>query len=290
MESLERLSARRQTMEGLGSIFRTMKTLSAVLVKQVEARQAELAEFETANRLSLTALLHDRPAVTPTPALTDGCLGWFVFGAERGFCGRFNERILSFMADEARLETGIAEMMPIGTRLSEKMIEEGMSVEAMAQLPATPQGLEPLLQTLLQKVRVWQEDGVAQITALYTQRSESGALLPVKQVLWPIPFETLERAQQSEWPTNKSPLVFANRVETMTLVLRQLLKSGLVNACMNSMLSESSARLANLQVAEDNINQHLEELQQKHNTLRQSTITAELQDITAAFDMISSRA
>jgi F0F1-type ATP synthase gamma subunit len=165
-----------------------------------------------------------------------------------------------------------------------------MSVEAMAQLPATPQGLEPLLQTLLQKVRVWQEDGVAQITALYTQRSESGALLPVKQVLWPIPFETLERAQQSEWPTNKSPLVFANRVETMTLVLRQLLKSGLVNACMNSMLSESSARLANLQVAEDNINQHLEELQQKHNTLRQSTITAELQDITAAFDMISSRA
>ena len=290
MQNLERLAAQRKTMESLGSIFRTLKTLSAVMVKQVDARQSELAQFDQANWLSLTAVLQALPPVTGAVSPDIGRPAWIVIGAERGFCGRFNERVLAFAASEMHAGTGTPRLISVGSRLSEKSIEEGLHPEKNLPLPATPQGLEPLLQKLLQQVDQWQSNGVGQINALYTRRTDKRALPLVNQVLWPIPLQRLQHAQQASWPTRQRPLILADKVEAMQIILRQVLKTSLLMACMSSMLCESSARLANLQIAEENINQRLDELKQMHNTLRQSAITAELQDITAAFDLVASRA
>jgi F-type H+-transporting ATPase subunit gamma len=289
MQTLERISAQRKTMEDLGSIVRTMKTLSAVMVKQVEARRSDLEQFERTNWLALSALLKKLPILQATEVSVSKQQAWIVIGSERGFCGRFNEQIMASIQSASQNKSPVRHLTTLGTRFSEKVLEHGISADLSAPLPATPEGLENLLSQLMLQVDAWQHEGTAQVRILHNKRRAAGGLEVSNETVWPIPIEQLQAAQSLAWPTRQQPLVLADPAAAFQVTLRQFLKTSLLKACMESMLCESSARLSRLQVAEDNISQRLEDLKQIHNTLRQGEITSELQDITAAFDLTTSQ-
>lgn len=288
MQSLERLVATRNTMEDLGSIVRTMKTLSAVTVKHIEARRISLERFERATWLSLATLLKQAPRIASAEEKVSTSTAWILIGAERGFCGRFNERLITHVQSAAEAGSVPAKLLTLGSRFSEQMAEQGFKLDLSQPLPATPEGLEALSTRLMNQVDAWNKDGATQIKLIHTQREENGALAIAQKVIWPVPISALRKAQKLQWPTRQHPLVLAEPVAALHLILRQVSRASLISACMESLLCESSARLARLQIAEENIAQRLEDLRQMHNTLRQSAITSELQDITAAFDLAHS--
>lgn len=276
-------------MEDLRSIVATMKTLSAVMLNQLESRLNQLNAFDRTTRLGLSAVLKNSPLLAPASPPIEGAVAWIVIGAERGFCGRFNERIAEYLLAERCADQDLPLLFFVGTRLSEKLLEYGLNCEGTAPLPATPEGLEQLQETLLGKINQWRNQGISQINTIHTQRVEVSRFEIVDQIVWPISAEDLLDAQQADWPTRQHPMVFDEPVEAIQFILRQMLKTRLLLACVDSMACESGARLANLQTAEENIDQRLDELNHLHNSQRQSAITAELQDITAAFDLVLAR-
>jgi len=292
MANLERLTARLRTMKGLGSIVHTMKTLSAVMVKQIEVKQAELAKFKHANWMGLSAALQGSNLLAHSALDGNENEAWIIVGAERGFCGQFNKRLVEFATDKVvhhKALTGANMLTAVGTRFSEKLTEQGLKTEMIEALPATPEGLEHLLSTLLDQIDHWRRCGGTKVHIAYTERSATGKLVIATHQIWPTQVETLRSAMETPWPTRQKPLILAKRIDLIGSILRQLLRARLLNACMESMICESSARLSNLQVAEDNINHRLDELTQLHHTQRQAEITAELMDIIAAFDMSAAK-
>ena len=67
-------------------------------------------------------------------------------------------------------------------------------------------------------------------------------------------------------------------------VIRQYLFSAVYRAAAESLASEHASRLASMQAAVRNIEEHLEELRGEFRHLRQATITEEMLDIVTGFE------
>src|SRR6056297_2306790 len=91
METLETLSEMLETTGDIQSIVRTMKSLSAVSIRQYEQAEAAMSGYEKTIDLGLTALLLERRArglpLPATIAQETGKNALIVIGSDRGLCG-----------------------------------------------------------------------------------------------------------------------------------------------------------------------------------------------------------
>ena len=69
-------------------------------------------------------------------------------------------------------------------------------------------------------------------------------------------------------------------------MIREYLFVSLFRAFAESLASENASRLASMQVAERNIDDHLKALTTESRQLRQMTITSELLDIISSFESL----
>ena len=64
MEMLEALTKKISTIENLKSVVRTMKSLSAVSIRQYETAEAAIAEYHRTIELGLQVVLRANPQIT----------------------------------------------------------------------------------------------------------------------------------------------------------------------------------------------------------------------------------
>ena len=79
-----------------------------------------------------------------------------------------------------------------------------------------------------------------------------------------------------------------DKYKLTSALFRQYFFVILYRACAESLKSESTSRLAAMQMAEKNITERLNELNTQFNQQRQTTITEELLDIVAGFEALNS--
>ena len=77
--------------------------------------------------------------------------------------------------------------------------------------------------------------------------------------------------------------------ELFQRLIREYLFVSLFRAFAESLASENASRLASMQVAERNIEEHLHALTTESRQLRQMTITSELLDIISAYEALRDR-
>ena len=70
-------------------------------------------------------------------------------------------------------------------------------------------------------------------------------------------------------------------------LIHEYLFSSFFKACAESLVSENASRLAAMQRAEKNIDELLDELNHKFNSLRQSSIDEELFDVVSGFEAMN---
>lgn len=291
MASLERLTGLIDTLESLNSIVTIMKTLAAVTIKQLEARQFGLNDAARVNALGLKVALNALPEAWPPPTPRPISSAVIIIGSERGFCGHFNERVVQHLIEASSHDpkSSHAKRLILGTRLASRFEENGLAFEQSLSLPSTPEGLEGTLTQLLEQIEAWHQAETTQITLIATRQTQQNELGIVEQCIWPTPIVKLQDAQRQPWPSRRRPQVLGDAFHTVRFALRQMLKTDLLEACLTSMISENTARLASLQVAEDNLGKKLVGLSQTRNAHRQRAITEELLDISSGFNLSSER-
>jgi len=125
METIEALSARIETTQDIQSIVRTMKSLSAVSIRQYESAVTALSDYARAVELGLQAVLRNEGVATAAREPEDGNHAAVVIGSDRGLCGRFNERISDFVSrhigerSQQRQET--TRILAIGERAAARL-------------------------------------------------------------------------------------------------------------------------------------------------------------------------
>jgi F-type H+-transporting ATPase subunit gamma len=290
METLETLSKRIATTTDLQSIVRTMKSLSAVSIRQYEHAVSALREYNRATELGLQVLLGESSFPDAGPEQTDGPTAAIIFGSDHGLCGRFNEQIGSFAQREMR-ERDVPDAdrlyLVVGVQAASRLEAMGQPIDECFYLPGSVSGLTATAQSVLLKIDEWRSArGIARVLVFYNSRSAEQVASPICLQLLPLDLGWLQRLAKRRWPSHVLPTHTMTRRVLFSYLIREHLFVTIFRAGAESMASEHATRLASMQAAEHNIQEHLEEMTGAFHRRRQQGITEELLDIVAGFETL----
>lgn len=290
METLETLSDLLETTGDIQSIVRTMKSLSAVSIRQYEEAEAAIAGFAETVDLGLTAVLRNSRVLgpeLPVPSHAHGAReGVIVIGSDRGLCGRYNEIIARAATD--RIGTHTAVLAVIGARVAARLEAEGHKADRLFVLPSAVAGMTPLVGRIIVDIDRWRrERGVDRVTVLHNRHEGTSRAVPTRHVLLPIPSDDLRRLSEMPWPGLGLPFFRMTPEDLLSWLVRQRLFVMLYRALAEALASEHATRLAAMQSAERNIKERRDLLLSAYRLKRQETITREMLDVISGFEAVS---
>lgn len=289
MPTIEELKHKITTADDLKSVVKTMKALAAVSIHQYEKAVDSLAEYNRTLEMGWQILLQResqmllKPKVSPPKKA-----GLVVFGSDWGMCGQFNERIADYtqkaLCDRDR-ETSIVN---VGAKIATCLQTKGYSCDASFNLPSSVTGITTVVRQIVLTLENWREqDRIDRIDLIYNC-IDSGVHYQTRQLqIFPLNFNWLRRLEQQKWSGSSLPIFTMDRNNLASALFRQYFFVALYRACAESLKSESTSRLAAMQMAEKNITERLDELNIQFNQQRQTTITEELLDIAAGFEALN---
>jgi F-type H+-transporting ATPase subunit gamma len=290
METLETLSEMLETTGDIQSIVRTMKSLSAVSIRQYEQAEQALSGYEQALELGLTAMLQDRASRgLPLPGAFGAAPGrdaLIVIGSDRGLCGRYNEVIARAALDCI----GDADMRltVIGARAAARLDAAGHPADSLFLLPGSVTGMARLVQDLIIEIERWTRAlGVGRVRVLHNRREAGSKAVATERALVPLPESYLRRLLHSDWPGRGVPYFRMESDDLLSSLVQQRLFVVLYRALAEALASEHASRLAAMQAAERNIEERRDDLNAAYRQMRQETITRELMDVVAGFEAVS---
>lgn len=289
MKTLEALQRELDTSTDLQAIVRTMKVLAAVSIRQYERAQESLQQYNYNVEMGLQAVLKQCPAISNNKKNTSPILGAVIFGSDHGLCGRYNESIAEFAHNELNKiisKQDSPRILVVGTRVEASLQEMGQTVEDSFWVPGTVETITCTVQKILLKIDQWQQDGVEKILLFHHARQQRGNYPPQTLQLLPVDLSGYNHKQKKPWPSRSVPQFTQPTKKLLSSLIRQQLFIKLFSACAESLAGEHASRLMSMQVAEKNIQQHLEVLTANYRQQRQGQITEELLDVVSGFEAL----
>lgn len=290
MQTLETLRRRITSTESLHSVVRTMKVLSMTSIRQCEEAVASLADYARTVRLGLRIALRHRPREgVRLPTVASGHLGVIVFGSAWGMCGRFNENLAQYAADQLGDERSAGRvLLVLGEYVGRALEAQGLPPDERMAVPESVEGITGHVQDLLVTIERWRvEQRIDRVLLFYHASTSGTGYAPQRQRLLPLDAYWLEQLEREPWPTRMVPTFRLEWEALFAALVRQYLFISLYRAFAESLASEHSSRLAAMQMAEDNVEERLDELNARFHRMRQNAITEELLDITSGFEALS---
>lgn len=292
MDTLETLSASIKTTEGIQSIVRTMKSLSAASIHQYERAADAVAKYSDTVDRGLQVVLRDRDiphAGWQTETGAGGRSAVIVIGSDRGMCGRFNDRIASFASTHLLQEqtaAGKPLLAVMGIRAVSRLSTEGHQADEIMALPGSAGGLARSAQEVIAYIdRLSRAETVTQVDLIHNTRTGGVGSAPVARRLMPVAPGYLEGLAKKPWPSRSLPMFRMEAEALLRWLLREHIFVTIYRALAESLASEHASRLASMQNAEHNISDRQEELLASFRQKRQENITRELLDLIVGFEV-----
>lgn len=295
MELLETLKHKIAGAKDMQSIVKTMKSLAAANMRQYEMAAEATAAYYRTIEMGLEVILRNKPALTvkevKTKRVENQHLGAVIFGSTQGMCGQFNDKISSFALEQMKA-FGVSEenrtVLAMGERVAASLEESGQPVEHHIPISGSLVDITSMMYEVLTITERWRkEGGLIKIILFYNALKSKTSYNPVTLTLYPINPEFLSKFKGREWQSRSLPTFTMDWNKLFSSLIRQYLFILLYRAFVESLASENASRLASMQTAEKNIEEHLEDLNAKFRNLRQASVTAELLDIVSGFEALT---
>lgn len=281
--SIEILQRKIKTTQDLREIVSNMKTLSSVSILQYNQANAVLEKYQRNLQDAIHVLaLHDGipPSVSkqsPHPRYL-----FIIIGSDNGMVGRFNrdltERVQKFMKAE-KIAASDAYFITIGKRLSALSEQAHFNVLTGYATSNSVKAVVSLAETVI--LRLEQAMRRQRVTNIYTcfhRRSGNSVSVNLQRIL-PVDAEGLLKLKKKKWDTNNIPMLPVNKDDMFAALVGEILMIALSKQINASLAAEHYIRMTNMQNAEKNIDESLEELNLEFQQQRQEEITGELIDV-----------
>jgi F-type H+-transporting ATPase subunit gamma len=262
-ELLRRIGA----LEDIGQIMRSMQNLAYLEARKLGRFLASQHGVVAGIEGAAVHLLHHHPRLTPSESAGDAPL-YLVIGAERGFCGGFDEPVRAAL--EKRPNAAEAGLVVVGARLAvllegdARLLSVLPGASAAEEVPAVLAALVELLNPLLGG----QE---RPLVALY--RDEASGRVEAKSVLPPFPAAGAATGPQ----TAARPVLYLAPRRLMALLAEHYLFAVLHAILYSSLAAENRQRVRHLEGARTRLSERIADLQLRANVLRQEEITEEIE-------------
>lgn len=291
METAESLRRTITVTTELQSVVKTMKALAGVNIRQYERVVTAVGEYNRTIEMGLQiALRHLSPLALPARYAPGRKLGAIIFGSDQGMCGQLNDQVVTHSMRALGKLLGRREsqaILAVGARAASQIESLGRKPERTVEVPSSAQSITAAVEEVLRTIEAWHFDRGIEFVVLFHARPVSGAWYRVRGIrLLPVDAEWINGLMAKPWPSKVVPLSTMNETQLFQLLIHEYLFVSLFRALAESLASENASRLASMQVAERNIEDHLHSLNAASRQLRQSSITSELLDIIASFEAL----
>lgn len=272
----------------LQSVVRTMKALAASSIVQYERSVRALGDYSRTVELGLRVTLRGAGILRPGRLSDSGRIGVVVFGSDQGLVGQFNDRVADHAMETLAALPGTPRVWAVGERVHARLEDEGLALAGLFPVPNSVQAVIPLVGQILVEHESDQRTEEDSALHLFYNRPAPGAVYaPVHQQLLPLDEAWHRDLAMLPWPTPSLPEVVGDLSSTLGALIREHLFVSLFRACAESLASENASRLAAMERADRNIEELLEDMNGSFHRLRQSSIDAELFDVTAGYEALS---
>ncbi len=290
----EELRKKIKSARDLYEIVRTMKSLAAVSMRHYQKAVESVAEYFRTVELGLQVVLRGGPpGMLPVAGEKHAGLVAVVFGSDRGLCGSFNGRIVSYAMEVMHEHQDRHEKRTIlcaGEQAAVLFEAEGQPIAEFVPVPDSLQGIVSQVHHLVIKIEELQRSGtIGSVVLFHNRLMAKSAYEPVFSRLLPIDSDWLEELRGRRWETNAQPAFTMDRIALFSSLVRQYLFVMLYRAFVESMAAENASRLSSMHAAEKNIEERLDGLVSRYRQQRQNSITAELLDIVSGFKALKDR-
>ncbi len=293
MEQAEELKRKIDNARDLHSVVKTMKTLAAVNIRSYEKAVRSLEIYFRTVELGFRILLNQSTANFVNKlveAKQKGKTLIIVFGSERGMSGQFNQKAAAFtheLIESRNFKADDFRLLPVGDRIISRLEDKYLKDSKAFPIAGSLKEIIPILQKLLVHVEsLNRKRNIKSIIVIHNSPSSAASYEPHYKNLLPLDKKWLHEIRSREWDSNSLPFYRTDWTELYSALLREYFFTVLYRAFAESLAAENAGRLASMQAAEKNIEEHLEELNSKFNTQRQNAITNELMDIVSGFEAL----
>jgi len=290
MEELESLKRKIKNAEDLQSVVKIMKTISASNIREYEESVESLNQYNRTIEMGLQIVMMNKPDdLLLTKSGGRKSLGAVVFGSDQGLCGSFNDQIANYVIDKLKgIEHETRSVIAVGERVISRLEEAGQPIDAHFSSFGTHQGITQIMLDVLVELEEWRmKRGIDKIVLFYNKSGQDAAFRPHMVSLFPLDMDWLRTLAEKKWPCRTLPTFSMDADKLFASLVRHYLFFSLYRAFVESLASENASRLASMQMAEKNIEEHLNELSVQFHRRRQASITSELLDVVTGFEAIT---
>lgn len=281
-QSLEALSRRKDSLQGIRGIVHTMKTLSVINAAPYDHAARAIGAYHQTLLDGLQALLHQTPPdQTARPA--PGLRVLIVFGSDHGLCGNYNQALAGHVAGHA----ADRRVLCVGAQMEGALHDHAISPEKTFFPPASVDGIGRLANLLTRHLDSLRQgaDDIAVSLACFARDGTNGQRPEITSLL-PLDAALLQELQRKPRTSRSLPLFTMPPPDLFRALIRAHLFAGLFRAAAEALVTENAARLALMQQAEQAVDERLEELTSETRAVRQSEITTELLDVIIGFEAL----
>ncbi|MDD4520269.1 MAG: F0F1 ATP synthase subunit gamma [Alphaproteobacteria bacterium] len=292
--AMELLKRRIKTTTDLREIVSTMKSLSAVSILQYDEAEKSLIQYRKTILKGLQGLLK-RNAIqnlpVRMPSLKNKTL-FILIGSDNGLVGKFNrdlvEKSNQYITDAGLNEKDVTYIL-FGKRLLSLL--KGRQIHSHFSLLNSVSVINSTAILVIREVdALLQTHGIKNIVLFHNKRGQGLSLPKVEQTLiYPLTPDFFIKLKQTKWATNKIPFFSISPKKLYSSFIQELLIADVSLALANSLSAEYHTRLINMQAAEKNIDENLEEMTLQYQQARQEAITSELIDIITGASLLKKK-
>jgi F-type H+-transporting ATPase subunit gamma len=268
VEQLPRLQARISSLSELRDLMQALRALAASHIQEADAalggirRYVDIVEGAIASVADMLVLddAHASSSAAPDARILVAVC------SEHGFVGGFNEQVLDRAQEEIRPQCRLG---IIGRRGMIAAEERGLETAWNVPMATHVGGVPGVTRRVANRLA-----GVSEADIIFAHSVPGGGFEVEKKTVLPLDPALLAGSQRRSPPLHQiAPEVLLQRLAG------EYLFAEITRAIMESLASESAARLMVMQSADRNIDDKLQALRRSENVLRQEAITSELLDV-----------
>jgi F-type H+-transporting ATPase subunit gamma len=280
MARAEVIAAQIGSLKELLEIVAALRAIAAVQMQQSQRSLDAIRDYAQIIRRALAEAATLIPEDGSSPAVGGAERpGLVVFCSEHGFCGAFNEPLISAAAEALKSAPNLR-LIFVGNRGAQRSSERGLR-PALALPMATHSGgvTATARRVAAELYRMFIAQTLTSVEAIYTREETGRRANLVRLKLLPLEAPAIEEGQ-----TRMPSLVNMDPRRLFDELAAEYMFAMLEAAAMESFASENAARFRTMEAAHENIDNKARELGRTMRRMRQEAVTTEILDLIGGFE------
>ena len=292
--AVEVLRRKIKTTQDLRDIVSNMKMLSSVSIMQYEQADKSLDKYlrNLRDAFHILALHHCLPQMTTVKAKHPRYL-FLLIGTDNGMVGSFNREIVESAKDylrEKQIVTKDALFVTVGKRVNVLAESAKLNIYKSYAVSNSLKAVAALSEEVILNIdEAVRKERISEVWIISHHHREHCAVSVERKQIIPFDIKKLQKLHYKKWDTNNIPQIGVAAERLFAELVNEALMISVGKEINASLASEHYTRMTNMQNAEKNIDENLEELNLEYQQQRQEDITDELIDVISGAEAMKDK-